>query len=469
MKVMLSDPPVLEKKYDNSYPNLGILYLLAYVQAKLEGGCTLSYLESFCDLNGHIESVKSFAPDVYGISFTSKTAKLAYKTINAVKEAFPGILVIAGGAHATALPEEVLRESKADACVVGEGEQTFYEIVDACSRGTIDFSAIDGVAYRESLEIRRSSPRKFIEKLDDIPFPAREFVDFARYHGNHLRKQQVEASVLVSRGCPLDCSFCANPVWKSAKPWLRYRSIENILQELDELYKAGVREVYFSSDEVNFEEKWAISLFEAITARGYEDLFFQCNMRVDKVSEKLTQVMKQAGVWLVHVGMESGNNRVLKGIGKRITVDQIRNATRLLSSAGIKVFAFMMLYNAWEENGELGFESSEEVDNSIRFCMELYRLKYINYMSWQFCTPMPGSRLYNVALKNNIFRDDPSVIMEKFDEHYVGINLPGISIQEMKWKNKKGIIIKDWYLLRSGAVNWRHVWRIKENLAALLR
>jgi hypothetical protein len=82
---------------------------------------------------------------------------------------------------------------------------------------------------------------------------------------------------------------------------------------------------------------------------------------------------------------------------------------------------------------------------------------------------MPGARLFPLAKKYNLFRQTPERTWEKFDEHDIAMSLPGISLRQMKWRNRKGILLKDWYLLRSGSVNWRHLWRIKENLAALFR
>jgi anaerobic magnesium-protoporphyrin IX monomethyl ester cyclase len=470
VKLLLADPPALERNYDNSYPNLGILYLLSHVRDSFGAALELKYLESFVTLEEHLRSVADFEPHIYGISFTSKTSSLAYRTIDAIKTRFPEIVVLAGGPHVTAMPEEVLQISKADICVIGEGEQTLSQILESKLNGRSRLEEVPGIAYRQGERTVRTQRREFITNLDDIPFPAREFVqDPTLYHGNFLRRQKLEASVLTSRGCPFNCCFCSNPVWKSAKPWLRQRSVRNILEEIQNLYENGVREIYFSSDEINFNEKWAIELFEEIRAKNHGDLFLQCNLRADKISSELVRAMKEANCWLVHMGMESGNDRVLRGIGKNITVKQIREAVSLLSDAQIRVFAFMMLYNVWEEDGRLKHESSLEVDNSINLCMEFYRKRQIHYMSWQFCTPMPGSRLFPIASKYNLFRQAPSKTWERYDEHDVTMRLPGISLRQMKWRNRKGILLKDWYLLRSGSVNWRHLWRIRENLAALFR
>lgn len=139
---------------------------------------------------------------------------------------------------------------------------------------------------------------------------------------------------------------------------------------------------------------------DRIIALELDDLYFQCNLRADRVNEEFAEKLAKAQFWLIHLGMESGNNRVLRGLQKKITVEQIENATDLLSARGTKIFGFMMLYNAWEEDGKLCYETSAEVDNSIELCRNLLKNKKVHYMSWQFCTPLPGSKLYDIAKRH---------------------------------------------------------------------
>ena len=471
MKVLLADCPSKEFAYDASYPNLGLLYLAGSLKNGLgDNYVQVSYLEPKHNLRTHLEYVKKCAPLVYGLSFTSRTAELAYRTMHTVRQACPEIFLVCGGPHSTALPEEVMDRSPVDVCVVGEGEVTFLEVVRRVKdHNTDDLGNVDGILYRRNGEVCRTNKRELINDLDDIPFPAWELIDFRNYTGMHLKKQSIESSLLISRGCPFDCAFCSNPVWKNSKPWLRHRSVENIREEIKLLYDRGVREIYLSSDEVNFNEKWAIELCEGIAAIGFQDLYFQCNMRVDKVSKQLARALAKINCWLVHVGIESANDRVLRGIGKHVTVEQVENATRILSETGIKVFAFMMLYQVWEENGKLCHETNDEVENSIRLMKSLFKRRHIHYMSWQFCTPMPGSRLYEIAERHDLLSDEPNKIWERFDQHEVTMNIPGISKKTMKNKIKKGIFYKDLFMVKSGNISFRHLWRASENLKAILK
>ncbi len=471
MRVLLADPPARGTRIDDSYPNLGLLYLAGSVKASCdEANVGITYLGPKHNMASHVEFVRDICPDVYAISFTSKAASLAYHTINAVRTACPDALIVAGGAHPTAMPMDVFSESAVDVVGVGEGEVTFVELIKAragCQEP--DLSAIAGILFRRDAEVVETPPRPVIKSIDEVPFPAWELVDFRDYPGMHLKKQPIESSLLISRGCPYQCAFCSQPIWKYSKPWVRARSVDNVCAEIDVLYERGVREIYLSSDELNFNEKWAIDLCEGIASRGYGGLYFQCNIRADKVSKALADALAEMNCWLVHIGIESANDRVLAGIGKRITVAQIEKATKFLSGAGVKVFAFMMLYQAWEDDGKLAWETTEEVENSLRFMRKLFAKRYIHYMSWQFCTPMPGAPLFEIAKRHDLYRGDAQGAWEAFDEHNVCMKLPGISERTMRWKLKKGILTKDWFMLRSGAISWRHLWRVWENVRALAK
>ena len=471
MKVLLADIPVKGTKIDGSYPNLGLLYLAGSLKAAFEpNDLEVAYLGPKHDLKSHLEIVKQTRPDVYGISFTSKAATLSYQTIGAVHEACPNAWIIAGGAHPTALPADIFQASPVDVVGRAEGEITFTELVKAyLGSNRPDLESMQGIAFRRNGEVIQTKLRPFIEDLDSIPFPAWELVDFQQYPGMHLKKQPIESSLLISRGCPYHCAFCSQPIWKSQKPWLRARSAQNICREIELLYDRGVREIYLSSDELNFNDKWAIELCKAIAGLKHADLFFQCNMRADKVSLALVDVLREMNCWMVHLGVESANDRVLEGIGKRVTVAQIEETARLLSQSGIKVFAFTMLYQAWEEDGKLCFETSKEVDNTLKWANKMFRNHLIHYMSWQFCTPLPGSKLYEIAKQYNLYRGNETKVWEGLDEHNVCMNLPDISQRSMRWKLKKGILLKDWFMIRSGNVNYRHAWRAWENIAALFK
>jgi radical SAM superfamily enzyme YgiQ (UPF0313 family) len=464
MKILLADPPRDEDYYDLSYPNLGLLYLTSYLRKLSSEALDIRYLEGFCSLSEHLRQIEQFSPDLYGLSFALWTSKLAYKTMRAVKERFPRLPVVCGGPQPTASYTEALNHGHADVCVLGEGEATMLDLVNHFRTAKPDLSEIPGLAYKGADgQIITTGSRSFIRDLDTIPLPAWDMVDLHPYTGMHINRATPQTHMLVSRGCPFDCNFCANPVWKSAKPWVRLRSPANIAEEVRLLYQRGVREIYMTSDEFNVTEKWALDVCAAIEALGYRDLYFQCNLRADICTEKIAKAFARINLWLVHLGIESGNQRTLTGIGKNTKVEEVERTCRLLQQEGIKVFGFVMLYHAWEEDGRLCWESNDDVNNTLRLCRKLLSQNLIQYMSWQVATPMPGSRLQALAEKHSLL---PTREINNPWTH--NLLLPGIGPADVRRAVRKGMLLKDYYLLRNGNLNRKHLWRAWTNVRVLL-
>lgn len=463
MRIILADPPRREQHYDLSYANLGILYLIGSLKFHLKESVEVMYLEGHCTLQEHLDAIADFEPDLYGLSFALWTKRLAYRVMNEVKTRFPDLPVACGGAMPTAAPEDVLKNSRADLCVMGEGEECILDLAKYCRKEIPDLKDIAGIAFRNSRgEIEITEKRPFIADIDQIPMPAWSIVDFDKYHGMHIRKKSPQTHLLVSRGCPFDCNFCSNPVWKYNKPWLRARSASHIAAEIELLYGLGVREIYLSSDEFNFSETWALDVCDAIAALSHKDLYFQCNIRADIMTEDLALAFSRINLWMVHLGIESGNQRTLDGVGKKVTLRQISDACRVLKKFKIKVFGFVMLFHAWEENGVLCWESPADVNNTLVFCRKLLSGKLIDYMSWQVASPMPGSRLWKLAVQHNLLpAHDVDTVWKQ------NLMLPEVAPRDVQWALRKGIVLKDFYLIKNGNINWRHMDRVWSNLKLL--
>jgi radical SAM superfamily enzyme YgiQ (UPF0313 family) len=470
MRILLADPPQKEQFYDISYANLGILYLIGYLRHHLRDEVEVYYLEGHHTLKSHLEEIARFNPDVYGLSFAYPIVPLAYQTINTVKRAFSSLPIICGGAHPTSSSADVLQNTKTDICVLGEGEEAFLEVVKHFNQcATNDLSDIKGIAFREADgHIVFTPKRPYIKDLDSIPFPAWDMIDPRKYDGMHFRKKFPFGYVLASRGCPYNCDFCSNPVWKLNKPWLRLRSPENVAQEIEWLYAMGIREIWFTSDELNPTLDFPIQLFKKIAQLGHKDLFMQCHLRVDKVTDELARALKSANCWLVHLGVESANQRVMDGIGKHTTLEQVSHALEVFKRHGIRVFCYMMLYQAWEENGQLCWETPEEVATSLKFCLRGFLTGRIHYMSWQVATPYPGSRLYDIAQGHGILIED-KVLGDEGGVWDVNMNLPIISEKQIKRDMRKGILLKDIMALKSGNISLRALWRLKRNIQYIVK
>lgn len=469
MKVQLINSPQRigqeSSGFEFLYPPLGLLYLAAYSRKVLGNQINFKFTDGLLLGTKHaLEEVKRFHPDVIGISFTTSACEGAYDFISEVKKLNKEILIISGGAHSTALPEEVMLRSDTDVCVMGEGEETFTEILQGKN-----FSQIDGIVYRNDKSITKNRARVLIENLDQIPFPARDLIeDWSIYKGYFLSKRKPDMVMISSRGCPYDCVFCSNPVWKLNKPYFRMRSPENIVEELTELkYKYGAREVFDETDDFNLSRNHALKVSKAITEAKLS-LSFKFQVRADNMDEELAESIRMMGTWLVFIGAESGNQTTLDGVNKGITLKDIETCARLLSKHGIKVYGLFMGFNVWEKDGKLCLEGVRECRRTIEFAKYLIKKGYMHFMGFSLANPFPGSKLFEIAKRHNLI-DQSKGWAHWNDLWKLNMKLPGIN--EKDWHTVKAEAGKAQALcvLRSGRINVRALYPIFRRGLQLLK
>ncbi len=234
MKLLLVNaPPIKELGITGQiYPPLGILYLASYARRYMHN-LEVKAIDGYkADKRKLADTIIKYNPDVLGMSFTTQAATGAYKLINEIKAQNKRIKVVNGGPHPTIMPEESFQRSKADVVVIGEGEETFLEILQRIeNREAID--CISGTAVLCDGKFKPNPHRPLIKNLDDIPFPARDLLDITKYPGYLYKKYRVDTDIISARGCPFNCTYCSNPVWKLQKPWYRVRSPKNVVDEME--------------------------------------------------------------------------------------------------------------------------------------------------------------------------------------------------------------------------------------------
>ena len=456
MKIVIADPPNLKSQWlIANHPNLGALYLISYLRERAKD-IDVSYLDVHMDLEEHVRQLATIKPDLYGLSFSVMREKDAFKTITAVRHKFPHLPIVCGGPYPTVLAEQILNDFPVDACVIGEGEETIAELTEAFKENR-SLDDIAGIAFRRDGRVVINPKRKLIPKLDSIPFPAWDMIDFNKYSGNYQFMARPNTAIITSRGCPYDCVFCANAVWKLSKPWMRLRSVDNVCEEISSLYEMGIREISIRSDEFNPVLSWAIDCCREIQKLGLKDLFFQSNIRGDKITDELAREMKKSNFWLAQLGIESGNQGTLDGIGKKITLEQIVESCRILKRHGIKVYGYIMIYHAWEEQGRFCYETPEDVDRTLDFVKYLKKERLLDYMSFSTTAPIRGSRLFDIARSHNMLKKDTDVD----DLSGFSMILPNNSEKAMKKSRRKGLLLQLSLNLLSGHNNltdWSKNW-----------
>lgn len=466
MKIALVNSPFLSSNRSNSFqynlnPPLGILYLASYLRKYLTGNNDIKLVDGVL-LGGEktLDEILRSKPDIVGISVVTPNALGGYQLANKIRKTKPNTLIIFGGVHASALPEEVFEKSKADLVVTGEGEQTLLEIVKARNSKNTNYEKIPGLVFKKRGKIVRTPPRKFIQNLDNLPFPAYDLLDNRElYTGWVFKKNAPEAFIMSTRGCPFHCFFCTDVIWKSSRPHLRMRSPKNIVDELEwHVKKFGIKEFYDGADEFNCVESWSIAVCQEIIKRKLQ-LTWKCQLRADRVSEEFAKNLAQSGCWYVCLGVESGNQRTIDGIHKQITLKQVEVACRNLKKYDIKISLLLMLFNIWEENGKLAYEGVKESLNTLKFARHLIKEGLADFFGPNPTVPLPGSPLYNFSLKKGVI---PRKIIGKWEEwNYVRgipLNLPKISSFDYAKVKSLAIGMQSWYLLTrmgKGAINFK--------------
>lgn len=460
MRILLVNSPKLGKEgvINLMYPPLGLLYLAAYAREKEKAevavidGCREDY-------QSLISKVNHFSPDILGVSFTTQAATGAYQFINDLKtksDLKEKPLIVCGGPHATAMPEEVLLKSHCDVVVMGEGELTFHDLVQRYEKDNLNLSQVAGIAFKNNGTIQINSKRPLIKNLDELPLPARDLLDLSVYPGLYYKKGRRETYLTSSRGCPYNCVYCSNPVWKNQKPWYRLRSPEKVVDEIEHLVSdLGFTEIYDQTDEFNGNLKWAKAVCDEIVRRGLK-VNLKAQLRSDRMDPELAAKMAAAGFWLALFGVESGNARTLAGIDKRTTPEMNRRALGILKGAGVKTFALLMAFNVWEEDGHLCYEGQEETLRTLQFAKSLISEGLVDLMSWSLTTPYPGSQLYDIALRHNLIPQELIGHWEKWDSsERMIMQLPGITSRDWVAIQNKGKWLQALLLLKSGSFNMK--------------
>lgn len=330
-----------------------------------------------------IADIKEFQPKYLVLNAATPTLNNDLAPLKTIKENFPDIITIAKGAHFNILAKETLEKYPAlDIAIRGEAELTLKDILSG-----INLAEILGITYRTpDGAILSNETRPFNDELDKLPYPARDLID------NNIYKRpdtgELQAVIKVSRGCPFHCFFClATPV-SGAK--VRYRSPENILGEIKECYeKYGIKNFIFWSDIFNLNKEWVHNLCETIIKSGLK-ITFSTNSRADTADSDTVDLMKKAGCKLVSIGIESGSQYMLDKMGKKITLDDIKNTVSMFKKKGIKVYAYYVLGLPWE--------SEETAHETIEFSKKLNT----HFVSYYTATALCGSRFYEYVKEHNL-------------------------------------------------------------------
>jgi len=378
--------------------------------------------------------VATFQPDLVGVSMVSLEYQRGYDLIRTLKRENPGIKVVVGGPHVSAVGRQVMDECpEIDFAVLQEGEAP---LVQLC-RGTEAPGCIPGLLFR-SREVGAPSGDSDIgsgpepgcaANLDSIPFPT--------YAGFDLGRYAREISIVTSRGCPYRCIFCTHSVMKDA---FRARSPSHVVDEIEYWYRRGIRQFVVDDDNFTLVTQRVYAICDEIERRGLKGLFIRCanGIRADRVDRNLLQRMKDIGVREVGFGADGGNDRVLLELVKKgESLATIERAVRDALDVGLEVRLFIIL-------GTPG-ETPADIEDSFALAQRypLIRLHLNNPI------PYPGTELFQWVRDHNAFLRAPADYLNNLTEHNVD---PIFETPELRAADRRAINLRAHKLER---VVWR--------------
>lgn len=370
---------------------IGLAYLASNLQP--EYGDTVEIVDAGAldlDIRQTCDRVLAAKTQVVGISYVTYQAEWCYKLSLLLKEADTNIIIVHGGIHASVLPLEACANG-ADCVVIGEGEQTFQELINRV-RGGQGFEGVAGLCYRKpsSREVITNVPRSLVKNLDTLVPPQWNIFNLSLYHEDIHVVPGRALPIMASRGCAFNCSFCAS-LWKRK---VRYRATDNVIAELaNNISRHGIRKYHFYDDNLLINVKFTETLCQRMIDE-HLDIEWCCEARVGQINRNpaILNLMRDAGCRGIEIGVESLDQTVLDKINKRQTIGDSLEAFQHLRRSNIKPILLLMTCNV-----------GETIAGHYHQNRRLTQMTGRRAIYWgQYATPFPGSKFFDEARQEGV-------------------------------------------------------------------
>lgn len=385
LETLLIVPPFREAIYKDSKIKAGVpgspVLSLALIAADLRAnGVPVRIL----DLNVHPDhaavlrrELETWRPAFVGITFVTPLYGVMRGIAAEVKRLLPGAVIVGGGAHASAMPLDTLASTDLDIVVIGEGDYAMTRIV----KGE-PLDSIPGLAYKKDGVPALGAARPAAVDMDSLPMPAWDLYDLSRYSSPAVMAKRNPAGWLeTSRGCPFECCYCNKSVFGRA---FRAKSPPRVIAEIKYMLGLGFREIHIVDDMFTTDVERVKKICRAILE---EKLAFPwatvTGIRVDRGDQEMFDLMARAGCYRVYFGIESGDQAILDGIGKRITLEQVRSAVAMARKAGLETCGFFML--------GLPGDTEETMAKTAALARELD----LDWAKASIMVPLPATKIFN--------------------------------------------------------------------------
>lgn len=386
MKVLLTHAYFLEEDLKEQqimrpYVPLGILYISAYLE---EHGIENEVYDTTFSSKNHFQNyLLTCKPPVIALYVNLMTKLNVLQSIQFIKTHLPETKIVVGGPEVRYSAENFLKHG-ADVVVIGEGEETMLEL---CQRVRSSPSAeipelkdIAGIAFLKDGLFIQTPEREKVKSLDELPFPNRKKINlhlyldaWKKYHGKNA------ISVSTMRGCPYTCKWCSRAVYGLS---YRRRSAAKVAEELSMIKQEyNPDTLWFVDDVFTISHKWLREFRDEIKKKDAV-IPYECITRADRLNEEVVQILKETGCFRVWIGAESGSQKVIDLMDRRVDVHKVRDMIRLTRQHGIEAGTFIML-------GYPG-ETEEDIEETI------HHLKESNpdYFTITVAYPIKGTELF---------------------------------------------------------------------------
>ncbi|MEE3347127.1 MAG: radical SAM protein [Nitrospinota bacterium] len=428
MKVLLVKPNNLS---DHIQPSLGLGFLAEGIRARHEV-IILDCIKEDIGPTQFVQRVlKDCRPDLVGIQCYTFDLGNVRKLLKAIKEWNPDIITVVGGAHISSDPTRafVNLEANLDFAFAGEAEEGFPKFIDMLGDPATerDYFSIPGLIWKNDQELV-ANPVYMEEDLDRLGYPAWDLIRPDLYpeaqHGAFFEKFPI-APIITTRGCPYSCTFCSAPILSGKK--LRHHSKDYVLRNISHLYhNYGIREFHIVDDNFTQDIEYAKTIVRGILSLNLDiSLAMPNGIRMDYLDDELLELLKEAGLYLVSIAVESGNDEILKKMKKGTKVHKIHRDVKLIKKHGFDIAAFFIL----------GFpeETLETIQDTIDLSMELplLRANYFTYL------PLPGTESYHRLEETG---EIDNVDWDNFYMMDAAYTPPGIKREELLVIRKKAFL-----------------------------
>jgi len=408
-------------------------FMMAYSAAVLEQnnikvGMLDTLAEEINETN-FLEKVENFSPDLVVMECSTPSIDIDYYNAEKVKEVTDSKIAFVGN-HVSALPKEVLKNNSVDLGLIGEYDYTLRDLALNFSDEK-KYSEVLGLAYKENNNVHVNKRRPLIMNLDELPLPARHLFKMEKYNETFC-EHFPNVQVLTSRGCPFNCIFCLEP-WVVYGQSYRARSVSSVIEEMRMLIKQyKPKEIYFDDSTFTVNEKRTMELCNEVIENDF-DIPWSCMTTASCIrSKELLKKMSDAGCERIKIGLESADENVLKTIGKPYDLEHVKRALRWAKECNVGVHLTFMV--------GLPGETKETIRNTMKYIQTLAKEGLVFSIQTSFAIPFPGTKFYDMALKNNWITDKN---WSKYDgSHSSIISYPQLSSKEIA--NLKNEIDRAW-------------------------